>query len=339
MARRTAWISVAVSALVGLFLLDRWAKPATLAIAAPLPVLTAPTTPPDETGPMAALTPILLPPPPLAPRVESVPKVNVSELPPEPKLVVRPMKAKPAQTSERADEAEQPKTVALEPLRPNPEPSPPPIPKAAPEEAALGVAGSSPAFVIGGTPPGAPPVDGSEKQVASSGRVLLRLLEHGSGPTVEIAWPAQSQAREQLYDRFLRCYGMTVAVMGDGNRLFVADGSPGQPWAINLDLYSGFVRQAKGRATRTENALVRTIKDRHPGLRRGQPVHIFPRATDAVLLGGLRQLVGETYVGARVVRAVYRLGGRRLFVESVRVEGEAIAGQIDLSGAARANCA
>ncbi len=358
MARRAAWISVAVSALVGLFLLDRWAEPATLPRAAPLPVLTAPVTPPDETGPMAALAPISLPPPP-APRVESVPETNVSEPPPEPELIVHPMKAKPAPTPERADEAEQPDTAAIKPLRPSPEPSPPPIPKATPEEAAPGVAGAPPAFVIGGTPsggppgiagappafviggtpPGGPPVDGSEKQVASSGRVLLRLLEHGSGPTVEIAWPAQSQAREQLYDRFLRCYGMTVAVMDDGNRLFVADGSPGQPWAINLDLYSGFVRQAKGRATRTESALVRTIKDRHPGLRRGQPVHIFPRATDAVLLGGLRQLVGEAYVGARVVHAVYRLGGRRLFVENVRVEGEAIAGRIDLSGAARANCA
>ena len=338
MARRAAWFSVAVSALVGLFLLDRWAEPETLPRAAPHPVLTVHMAPPDGGRPTAALAPISLPPPP-APRVETVPETSVSEPPPAPERVVRPMKAKPSPAPERADEAERPDTVALEPLRPSPQPSPPPTPEAAPAEAAPVVAGAPPAFVIGGTPPGGPPIDGSEKQVASSGRVLLRLLEHGSGPTVEIAWPARSRAREQLYERFLRCYGMTVAVMEDGNRLFVADGPPGQPWAINLDRYSGFVRQAKGRATPSESALVRTIMDRHPGLRRGQPVHVFPRATDAVLLGGLRQLVGEAYVGAGVVRAVYRLGGRRLFVEDVRVEGEAVAGRIDLSGAARPNCA
>ena len=344
MARRAAWLSVAVSALVGLFLLDRWANPQAVPRAAPHPVLTAPVAPPDESGPMAALAPVSLPPPP-----------EQAEPPPaaEPELVVRPLKASPPPPApERADEAE----VALEPLRPSPEPNPPPIPEAPPVDAAPGVAGAPPAFElrghpvspgvagaspvigIGGTPPGGPPVDGAETQAVASGRVLLRLLEHGGGPTVEIAWPAQSQARERLYDRFLRCYGMTVAVMDDGSRLFVADGPRGRPWAINLDRYSGFVRQAKGSVTNSENALVRTIKDRHPGLRRGRPVHVFPRATDAVLLGGLRRLIGEAYGGARVVRATYRLGGRGLFVEDVRVEGAAVAGRIDLSGAARANC-
>ena len=337
MARRRAWPSVAVSALVGLIVLDRWAEPQALPRPPPHPLHMAPVALPDGGRPTAALAPISLPPPP-APPVEAVPEAREppsepAEPPPaaESDRVRRPMRASPpaAPAPERTDKAEprdRPEIapevapeIAINPLRPNPRPSPPTTPEAAALEAA--------------------PVDGSGTQVAASGRVLLRLLEHGSGPTVEIAWPDRSRERERLYDRFLRCYGMAVAVMDDGNRLFVADGPPGRPWAINLDRYSGFVRQAKGPVTRAESALVRAIKDRHPGLRAGRPVHVFPRATDAVLLGGLRRLVGEAYAGARSIRAAYRLGGRRLFVEDVRVEGETVAGRIDLSGAARPNCA
>ena len=318
MERRAAWLSVAVSALIGLIVFDRWAEPeASPRPLPPPPLVMAP--PSDGGSPTAALAPVFLPPPP-APRVEAVPEARVSAPTPEPDLVVRPMKAKPpaSPAPERADEAELRDTIAIEPLRSSPEPGLPTAPEEAPSETVQ--------------------VDGSEAQ-AASGRVLLRLLEHGSGPTVEIAWPSRAQERERLYDRFLRCYGMTVAIMDDGNRLFVAEGPSGQPWTINMDRYSGFVRQAKGLVTRSEGVRVRAIRDLHPGLRRGQPVHVFPRATDAVLLSGLRRLVGEAYAGAQDIRAVYRFGGRRLFVEDVRIEGEAVAGRIDLSGAARPNCA
>jgi hypothetical protein len=320
MARRTAWLSVVVSALVGLFLIDRWTEPETSPRTEAHPVLTAPMAPPEEGGPMAAVAPIALPPPP-APRVEIANETSTPEPPPatEPERVVRPMKATPSPKRPVEAEPRDIPKIAIEPLRPSPEPSPPKTPETSPVDAMK--------------------VDGSDKKVASSGRVLLRLLEHGSGPTIEIAWPTRSRAREKLYDHFLRCHGMTVAVMDDGNRLFVAVGPPGQPWAVNLDRYSGFVRQPKGSVTRSEDARVRAIKNLHPGLRRGRPVHVFPRATDAVLLGGLRQLVGKAYVDTRTIQAIYRLGGQRLFIEDVRVEGEAVAGRIDLSGAARSNCA
>jgi hypothetical protein len=331
MARRAAWFSVAVSALVGLIVLDQWAETETPRPSPPPhPLLTASLPPPDAVGPTAALVPISLPPP---PRVEAVPEATESappaEPPPpaEPDFIVRPMKASPPPppAPERAGKGE-PRTppeiipkIAIQPLRPSPQPSPPTMPEATAGEAA--------------------PAERVEAQSAPSGRVLLRLLEHGSGPTVEIAWPARPRERERLFDRFLRCYGMTVAVMDEASRLFVTHGPPGQSWAIDLDRYSGFVRQAKGSVTRSEGALVRAIEDRHPGLRRGRPVHVFPRAADAALLGGLRHLVGEDYAGARTIRAAYRLDARRIFVEDVRVGGKAVAGRIDLSGAGRPNCA
>ncbi len=57
-----------------------------------------------------------------------------------------------------------------------------------------------------------------------AGRALLRLLEHGKGPSVEIAWPDDARDRTRLHRLLGRCYGMRLAVMDGADRLlFVAD--------------------------------------------------------------------------------------------------------------------
>ena len=173
---------------------------------------------------------------------------------------------------------------------------------------------------------------------AMEGRTLLRLLEHGSGPAIEIAWPASAAAREQLYRRFRTCYGLRVAVLDGAERLFVADGVPGAPWLLNLDAFSGFMRQGQGSAGPDEAAVLRRIRARHGLARAGAPVRIFPRHVDAALLGGLQQIVGAAYAERKAIRARYALQGSRVLVEDVRADGSALPGRVDLSPAAQPAC-
>lgn len=175
--------------------------------------------------------------------------------------------------------------------------------------------------------------------VAAQGRVLLRLLEHGQGPAIELAWPWNGPARARLYRRFRDCFGMQVALsLGPGRelggQLFIAKGPAGAAWRPNRDRYSGFARQPSGRLAPAERDDLAAIAQHH-GLRHdltaaAAAMRIFPRAVDARLLGGLdRQLAGG-YGKAGSIRARYHLDGRRILVRDIQVDGRAIPGTVDL---------
>ena len=176
-----------------------------------------------------------------------------------------------------------------------------------------------------------------EATALADGRPLLRILEHGAGPSIEIAWPNATSERERLFELFRSCFGMQVAVMDGQGNVFRDDGQPGQPgqrWDIDLDRYSGFVRQPMGNLTAAEAALVRAAQSRHRGIGANNPVRIFPRNADALLLGGLRQIVGTgTYETVETIRAVYRLEGGQVIVDSIVADGRAVAGGIPLRAA------
>ena len=72
------------------------------------------------------------------------------------------------------------------------------------------------------------------------------------------------------------------------------------------------------------------IRDRH-GMASAPPVRLFPRKVDAVLLGGLNAAIGESYVGAKSIRASYRRDGRGLYVSNLRGDGRKIRGRSLLS--------
>jgi len=177
-----------------------------------------------------------------------------------------------------------------------------------------------------------------DETVLAEGRPLLRILEHGSGPVIEIAWPDGQAARERLYETFTACFGMRVAVMDRDGTLFAAEGRAGSPWAVNLDRYSGFVRQPAGRLARAELRDAERALAHHGAGLRASPVRVFPRRVDALLLGGLRRVAGERYGGADRIRATYGLDGRRVFVTGISVDGRPLAGRIDLSLASLARC-
>ncbi len=185
-------------------------------------------------------------------------------------------------------------------------------------------------------PVNAPVTAAADPHTVREGRTLLRLLEHGRGPGIEIAWPAGRAGRQQLFHRFAACFGMRLALVDADGKLFAEGGVRGQSWAPNLDRYSDFVRRPAGRLTASERRRAGAIAVHHG--RRGALVRVFSRRVDALLLAGLSQLVGPGYRAARTIRARYRQVAGRLSVEDVSVDGRAVAGRIELSRAMKASC-
>jgi hypothetical protein len=163
---------------------------------------------------------------------------------------------------------------------------------------------------------------------AVSGRALLRVLEHGKGPQIEIAWPQNAQVRDTLYDKFQNCFGMENALMDGAGNLFRKDEPRGQRWEINLDRFSGFLRQASGRLPRAEERKMNAISYHHGHLNSPVPVRIFPRRVDASLLGGLKAIVGDGYMKAKSIQAQYDANG---LITDIRIDGRMVSGRVKLS--------
>ncbi|WP_135075489.1 hypothetical protein [Terasakiella sp. SH-1] len=170
----------------------------------------------------------------------------------------------------------------------------------------------------------------SPVQVAS-GRALLRVLEHGKGPQIEIAWPQKAKARETLYENFQSCFGMENALMDRAGNLFRMAEARGVRWEINMDRYSGFLRQAAGRLPRGEQRIYQSVIRHHKSLKAPIVVRIFPRRVDASLLGGLRAVVGDTYMQAKSIQARYDIQNRQIVVRDLIYDGRPIAGVIALT--------
>ena len=111
----------------------------------------------------------------------------------------------------------------------------------------------------------------------------------------------------------------------------------GQKWEINLDRFSGFVRQPAGFVATEERRAADVIR-RYHGLRFGTNiVRIFPRRVDAVLLGGLQQILGDGYGRSRAIHGTYRQIGGTLYVEDIVADGVSVAGRIAFSSGRRCN--
>jgi hypothetical protein len=162
------------------------------------------------------------------------------------------------------------------------------------------------------------------------GRVALRLLEHGKGPSIQIAWPDGSVAVAKLYDHLSSCLGMKTVLLNNQGMVFDAQSGPlGKP--VNLDRYSGFVREILGVQPAAELALIRTLRQLYRGRSGLTVVRLFPRDQDARLLTGLSQLIGVDYLSAHTIQAQYKFNGKSLYAASVRVNGRPIPGEIRLA--------
>jgi len=177
----------------------------------------------------------------------------------------------------------------------------------------------------------------SVSQTKNDGRPLLKLLEFGEGPNIEIAWPDSISQRARLFDVFRRCYGMQVALMNASGDLYI-DHSPGRAvWAFDTDKFSRFVRLSQGRAAEAETTEINAIRNRH-GVEDGDAVRLFPRETDALLLGGLHHLIGAAYNKSTTIHATYRVSGQSVHVTNINSDGLPVRGAVDLSGATLRRC-
>ena len=190
--------------------------------------------------------------------------------------------------------------------------------------------------------PGRPSIDSAaspaSKKWTTEGRSLLKLLEHGKGPSVEIEWPISATLRRRLYNIFKQCYGMRIALMHADGRLFDETSHPGQAWSVNLDRYSGFMRQSNAGTVLDEYQTIRQIRARH-GLESATAVRLFPRQTDAMLLAELRNLIGKDYTHVKRIQARYKVNGSMVYITEIIIDAKPVAGRIQLSSGALKHCA
>ena len=156
----------------------------------------------------------------------------------------------------------------------------------------------------------------------ANGRVLLRQLENGKGPEIQIAWPEQTRFKEKIYDILNKCYGMQTARMNSKDELFHSTGPSGVRWAINMDKMSGFIREVSGLIPQAEQIHVRLINRKHTNENFKSTIRIFPRVVDAHLLANLRSLAGEDYSTSKNISAAYGLKNNSILIKHVRVDGK-----------------
>ena len=165
----------------------------------------------------------------------------------------------------------------------------------------------------------------------AQGRALLRILEHGTGPEIDFAWPESPGSRNALFALLRRCYGMQVVLLDGANRLYRLADPAGRPWVPNIDRISGFSRRIGGLSAVGERDLVSRLRHRHKGVKTARPIRLFPRAFDGALLGGLAYLIGKRAADLQSLSARYRMRGERLWMVDVRVNGQPVPGRVDLS--------
>ncbi len=268
------------------------------------PRLVEPAEPLADPSQAPDLAAVFLPPPPhVAP--QSAP-VSVAPPPVEPPLVLEPPTPK------------EPPAEVVQAPPPEPPPLKPPIPEPVIEEAAAPVdLRPAPKREPRPAQKSAPkPVEITQEAVRE-GRALLRLLERGEGPDIEIAWPAAAADRSTLYHLFANCLGMRTVVMSDDGEMFDTHSD-----GFDADRYSGFVRQPAGRLSAAERRQVEAIRSRH-GIRRGRVLRLFPRRVDAILLGALHSIAGADFDQGIRIRARYSAIGNGVKVADIQVDGRA----------------
>ena len=311
--------------------------------------------PPPAEKPLlsAAAPPVLKPLVPLIP-VEEPPVIEqpptVTPLHPEAAPLAEVIPLAPAMEERRPAPQAKPVTP-LQPgdEKPSPRPAPPkPLiyveekpPAPPPQKAAQEPAKARPALPVEprvakveSPPPPAPKAASqpiTDKEVATDGRVLLRMFEQGAGPSIEIRWPSQAGQRDRLYDVFVQCLGMRVGILDDQGHLYLGEGPRNQALTLNTDKYSGFVRRPEGAIAEDEQREIARIRAYHASASGAPPARMFPRRVDSFLIGGLRQAVGDQYLKMNSIRAAYRLNGGRVMIESIVADGRQVDGAIDLS--------
>lgn len=241
-------------------------------------------------------------------------------VPPAPEPALRPGEGEGALGSDRPVEATD---------TPSPEPATnPPITGATQPEAAAS-ADRPAATVHAPTGRSAMPAASSDDRSGGArgtdpGTELLRRIEAGDGPSLELGWPVSAGERRRVADHLTRCAGLTVALLAR-DRLWRLGDPPGRAWVPDPVRLSGILRRADGVGLVT----VERIRVHH-GLTGGVPVALVARGFDSRLLDGLARVApGGRLTGH--VRARYGLRGGDLVLSALEVDGRPVPGVVRLA--------
>ena len=167
------------------------------------------------------------------------------------------------------------------------------------------------------------------------GRVLLKKLEYGKGPQVEVSWPKELAQKQELYSVFTKCFGMKTAGLNSSNQLFVKSSGGNRALTLNMDTTSGFIREIHGDISRGERDEIIQIEQKHPYQTFESFVRIFPRHVDASLLQGLHLVLGDVFSKAKQINASYRLNGYDVEVSQISADTQIFPGSFHLRKHAR----
>ncbi len=246
-------------------------------------------------------------------------------------LTPTPSRMKPeSPVAQHAPPQEEKAEPEATPLRPTP------LPQLAPEvmrvKAPLPTVPAPKRAPAKSAPPPAPAVNTAA--VMGEGRAFLKILEQGAGPGIEIRWPSEAAQRDRLYGALVQCLGMRTGLLDGDGRLYLADGQKGQPSTLDGERYSGFVRRPEGAIAREEEREIARVRGYHQVRASASAARIFPRRVDAYLIGGLRGLVGDSYLKTKSIRASYRMKNGVPIVDQIIADGRRIEGSVDLSDVA-----
>lgn len=160
------------------------------------------------------------------------------------------------------------------------------------------------------------------------GAVALRMMEHGEGPGIEMAWPQSSQDRAQVWKTLSRCMGMTVARLSPQGQLFRASDPAGQAWQLNPDQWSGYVRQVGLAATVAEERALQGIASWHGLPQQMASVRVFPRHQDSAWLGALGRHIGTSIATVQSVRLEYAVRGQGVALTDIVADGRPVPGDV-----------
>ncbi len=167
------------------------------------------------------------------------------------------------------------------------------------------------------------------------GRVLLKKLEYGKGPQIEVGWPKELAQKQELYSVFTKCFGLKTAGLNSSKQLFVNSSGGNRALTLNMDTTSGFIREIHGDISRSEHGEIIQIEQKHPYQTFESFVRIFPRHVDASLLQGLHLVLGDVFPKAKQIKASYRLTGYDVEVFEISADTQMFPGSFHLRRNAR----
>ncbi|MCG8490225.1 MAG: hypothetical protein MI743_01310 [Sneathiellales bacterium] len=129
------------------------------------------------------------------------------------------------------------------------------------------------------------------EELIEKGRTSLKLLEHGKEDMINLVWPENPEEMETLYKILKSRLGMQTVLIDQSFRIYSMDEQPGQGTSIDRDRFSTIIRSPEGQLPNTEAMAKQRLFARHRKAKEVLTlVRIFPRNSDALLLGAIERL-------------------------------------------------